>query len=128
MELKNNPKASICFHWKSCDKQVRIQGKVTQVEKKVADDYFASRPKDSQIGAWASKQSQTLESREELNKRVIAVGAKYKNIEVPRPPFWSGFRILPSRVEFWHEYEFRLHDRKVFFLQNNRWVSSMLFP
>lgn len=110
-ELATNPKAALLFHWKSLRRQVRIRGKVETVTAAEADAYFATRPKQAQIGAWASKQSQPLESRMAFEKAIALNAAKYAIGEVPRPPGWSGWRIIPQAFEFWHDRPFRLHDR-----------------
>jgi pyridoxamine 5'-phosphate oxidase len=110
-ELAANPKAALLFHWKSLRRQVRIRGAVTKVTEAEADAYFASRPKQAQIGAWASKQSQPLESRFAFEQAIAVVAAKHLIGEVPRPAGWSGWRITPQRFEFWHDRPFRLHDR-----------------
>ena len=110
-ELAANPKAALLFHWKSLRRQVRIRGNVTPVTDAEADAYFATRPKQAQIGAWASKQSQELESRFAFEQAIAKVAAKYVIGEVPRPQGWSGWRIHPTRFEFWHDRPFRLHDR-----------------
>jgi pyridoxamine 5'-phosphate oxidase len=110
-ELAANPKAALLFHWKSLTRQVRVRGPVERVTDAEADAYFATRPKLSQIGAWASRQSSPLESRLAFEKAVALQTARYAIGAVPRPPFWSGFRIIPLVMEFWHDRPFRLHDR-----------------
>jgi pyridoxamine 5'-phosphate oxidase len=110
-ELATNPRAALLFHWKSLRRQVRIRGAVTPVTAAEADAYFATRPKQAQIGAWASKQSQPLESRFAFEQAIAKEGARHLIGAVPRPPGWTGWRIRPTRVEFWHDRPFRLHDR-----------------
>jgi len=109
MQLAGDPKAALCFHWKSLRRQVRVRGKVEPVSEAEADAYFASRARDSRIGAWASTQSRPLESRHALEKNVAKFAAKFGIGEIPRPPFWSGYRIVPLRIEFWRDRPFRLH-------------------
>ena len=113
-ELSKNPKAAIAFHWKTIRRQVRIEGITEPVAKNEADEYFQSRPRISQIGAWASQQSEPLDSREQLLNSVQSFEEKYKNVSIPRPPHWGGLRLRPTRIEFWHDGEFRLHDRFIF--------------
>ena len=129
-ELAANPKAALLFHWKSLRRQVRIRGNVSPVTDEEADAYFATRPKQAQIGAWASKQSQPLESRFALEKAVAAVTAKYPIGEIPRPPYWSGFRLTPLEMEFWHDRPFRLHERVVFRRPSpgEAWRKERLYP
>ncbi len=127
-QLAANPNVALCFYWMDLDKQVRIQGKVHPVTDAEADEYFHSRPKQSQIGAWASKQSQPYEKRFELEKRLAKYTAKYGIGEVPRPEFWSGFRLEPQRIEFWLKAPYRLHDRVQYTRQGDTWNTTRLFP
>jgi pyridoxamine 5'-phosphate oxidase len=127
-ELLSSMKAALCFHWKSLRRQVRVRGPVEKVADAEADAYFKSRPRGSRIGAWASKQSRPLESRFALEKAVAEYTAKYAVGDIPRPPYWSGFRILPQRIEFWQDKPFRLHDRLVFNKAGNGWVTERLYP
>lgn len=126
--LTANPAAALCFYWAKLDHQVRIEGAVEAASDAEADDYFASRPKDSQIGAWASAQSRPLEGRFALEKEIARYAAKYALGAVPRPPHWSGFRVVPERIEFWEEGLFRLHDRLVFHRNGDGWTTERLFP
>lgn len=127
-EILANPKAALCFHWKSLRRQVRVRGRVTPVTAADADAYFATRPRGSRIGAWASKQSRPLESRFALEKAVAAYGAKYAVGDVPRPDHWSGFRVAAEEVEFWRDGKFRLHDRVIFCRQGGHWEKTRLYP
>ena len=129
-ELATNPKAALLFHWKSLRRQVRIRGPVAPVTDAEADAYFATRPKQAQIGAWASKQSQPLESRFAFEQAIALVAAKYIIGEVPRPPGWSGWRVAPLEFEFWHDRPFRLHDRIVFRRAGvgQPWSKTRLYP
>lgn len=128
--LRAHPKAALLLHWKSLRRQVRVEGEVAPVDPDEADAYFASRSRGSQIGAWASKQSQELESRYELEKRVAQYGAKYAVGHVPRPEHWSGFRVRPVRIEFWREGRFRLHDRLEYLRAEDGegWTTRRLYP
>lgn len=129
-ELLAHPKAAAVFHWKSIERQVRVRGPVTQVSDAEADSYFASRPRLSRIGAWASRQSRPLESRFALEAEVARYTAKYAIGEIPRPPHWSGFRITPVEIEFWMARPFRLHDRVVYRRANSTspWSKTRFFP
>ncbi|HOJ68195.1 MAG TPA: pyridoxamine 5'-phosphate oxidase [Candidatus Hydrogenedentes bacterium] len=127
-QLNENPRASLCFYWMPLEKQVRVRGSVESVTDEEADAYFASRPRQSQIGAWASKQSQPLEGRYELEKRIIKYGARFALGSVPRPPFWSGFRLRPNTIEFWLKMPYRLHDRLLYTRTASGWEAKRLFP
>ena len=127
-QLLANPKAALLFHWKSLRRQVRIEGPVAQVSDEEADEYFASRARQSQIGAWASDQSRPLKGRFELEKRVARYAAKHVVGKVPRPPHWSGFRLSPSLIEFWQDGAFRLHDRLEYRRDGDAWRTERLFP
>jgi pyridoxamine 5'-phosphate oxidase len=128
VELIGQPKAALCFHWKSLRRQIRVRGDIEVVTEEEADAYFASRARDSRIGAWASDQSRPLESRFELEKKVAAFALKFGLGPIPRPPHWSGFRLLPSRIEFWRDRPFRLHDRLVFEKAGAGWTTQRLYP
>ncbi|MTW17223.1 pyridoxamine 5'-phosphate oxidase [Rhodoplanes serenus] len=129
-ELAANPSAAAVFHWKSLTRQVRLRGPVSQVPDEEADAYFASRPRQSRIGAWASKQSTPLESRLAFEKAVAYYSAKYAIGPVPRPPHWGGYRLAPLSIEFWHDRPFRLHDRIVFKRERTGapWTKYRLYP
>lgn len=129
-QLQVHPHAALCFHWAPLERQVRVRGAVSPVSDAEADAYFATRPRQSQIGAWASKQSQPLEERLELERRVARFAARYALGSVPRPEFWSGFRVTPVQVEFWQKRAFRLHERQVFVRDNaaSPWRVHWLYP
>ena len=129
-QLIANPQAALCFHWKSLRRQVRVRGTITAVSAEEADAYFASRARDSKIGAWASAQSRPLEDRFALEKSVATHALKFGLGEVPRPAFWSGFRLTPTRIEFWRDKPFRLHDRLVFERISARepWSTMRVYP
>ncbi len=128
-DLKNNPNASMCFHWKSLRRQVRVTGKVTVVENKEADDYFSSRKYGSKISAWASSQSKQMKNRDEFLNKIKEYEIKFPNEkDVPRPPHWSGWRVLPNEIEFWVEVDNRSHQRLVYKKENNKWIREILYP
>lgn len=129
-EILGSMKAAMCFHWKSLRRQVRVRGPVEIVSKEEADAYYATRPRGSRIGAWASKQSRPLESRFALEKAVAEFTARYAIGEIPRPDYWSGFRIRPTSIEFWHDRPFRLHDRVHFSRETPQgdWNKTRLYP
>ena len=127
-EILSSMKAAMCFHWKSLRRQVRVRGPVEIVSDAEADAYFGSRPRGSRIGAWASKQSRPLESRFALEKAVAEYTARYPIGEIPRPAHWSGFRIRPVQIEFWHDRPFRLHDRIRFDRAGDGWAKTRLYP
>lgn len=129
VELTENPFAALCFHWKSLRRQVRVEGRVTPVTEVEANAYFESRHRSSRIGAYASKQSQPLEGRFDLEKRVATYTAKFAVGDIPRPDFWSGFRLTPTAIEFWEDRPFRLHDRFVYRFDDDRnWSAERLYP
>ena len=128
-DLKSNPNASMCFHWKSLRRQVRVTGKVTVVENKEADDYFSSRKYGSKISAWASSQSKQMKNRDEFLNKIKEYEIKFPNEkDVPRPPHWSGWRVLPNEIEFWVEVDNRSHQRLVYKKENNKWIREILYP
>lgn len=131
-ELAANPQAALCFHWKTLQRSVRVEGAVEPVSAEEADAYYASRARGSRIGAWASRQSRPLEGRWALEKAVAEYTVKFNIGEIPRPEFWSGFRVLPRRIEFWRDMPFRLHDRQVFHREGpgetSGWRIEALYP
>ncbi len=130
VQLAANAQAALCFHWKSLRRQVRVSGRVELASDAEADAYFSSRAKDSQIGAWASEQSRPMEGRFELEKRIAQFAVKYGLGTTPRPSQWKGWRIVPTRIEFWRDRPFRLHDRLEFIRadSNTRWMTRRLYP
>jgi pyridoxamine 5'-phosphate oxidase len=128
-ELAANPHAALCFHWKTLARSVRVEGAVEPVSEAEADAYYASRSRGSRIGAWASRQSRRLDGRWALEKAVAEFTLKFGLGEIPRPPHWSGFRLLPVRIEFWRDMPFRLHERRVFLAApEGGWATETLFP
>jgi len=128
-ELADNPRAALLFHWKTLGRQVRVEGAVAAVETAEADAYYASRPRLSRLGAWASDQSRPLPARAELERRLADLEGRYPGERIPRPPHWSGYRLTPEAFEFWQDMPFRLHDRTVFSLADGAgWSGSKLYP
>ena len=127
-ELAANPHAALCFHLKTLTRSVRVEGRIEPVTAEEADAYYASRSRGSRIGAWASRQSRPLEGRWALEKAVAEYTMKFGVSEIPRPPFWSGFRLLPERIEFWRDMPFRLHERRVFTADGSGWKTEALYP
>ena len=128
-DLKNNPNASMCFHWKSIRRQIRVSGKVSSVDKKEADEYFVSRDYGSKISAWASSQSKVMKNRNEFLDKIKVFEKKFSdNKNVPRPPHWSGWRIIPNEIEFWLEAKNRSHQRLNYRKENDKWIKEILYP
>jgi len=127
-ELRANPHGALAMHWKSLRRQVRAEGPVVQVSDAEADAYFAGRARESRIGSWASEQSKPLESRAIFEERYEAAIDRFKNQDVPRPPRWSGFRLIPERIEFWTDRPHRLHERRLFVRDGEGWIEGLLYP
>ena len=126
--INENNNIALNFHWKTQNRQVRIEGQAKIVSSEVADSYFNSRPRGSQIGAWSSNQSEELISRSELIDNIKKFESKYEDQDVPRPPYWNGYLVKPQLIEFWQEMPFRIHDRVVYILLNNKWEIKKLYP
>ena len=127
-ELAANSQASLLFHWKSLRRQVRVEGAIEGVSDADADAYFATRSRDSQLGAWASYQSRPLESRDVFEARYEDMRRRFEGGDVPRPPRWSGFRVIPDRIEFWSDRAHRLHERRLFTREGDGWSEGLLYP
>jgi pyridoxamine 5'-phosphate oxidase len=127
-ELAANPRAALLFHWKSLRRQVRIEGAVERVSNEQADTYFATRTRDSQLGAWASDQSRPLDARETFEARFEEMKRRYEGQEVPRPPGWGGYRVIPERIEYWSDRPHRLHERRLFTGGADGWSEGLLYP
>jgi pyridoxamine 5'-phosphate oxidase len=127
-ELTENPHAAICVHWHAIEEQIRVEGTVVRLDDRESDEYFATRPRGSQIGAWASRQSDTLPSREQLVEEYRASEQRFQGGPVPRPPFWGGFRLIPERIEFWFGRADRLHDRLLYVREGDGWRIERLYP
>lgn len=127
-ELKNNSSVALCFYWGVLGRQVRIEGAVESVSQIEADEYFASRRRESRIGAWASKQSQKMENWQEFENRITEISNQFENQEIPRPVFWSGFRVKPQKIEFWEEGDFRIHRRHLYEKAVDGWIVNEIYP
>jgi pyridoxamine 5'-phosphate oxidase len=128
VEIKENPNAALLFHWKSRRRQIRIEGQVALVEDTQADAYYATRPRGSRLGAWASAQSRPLKDRETFERDLANVEARFPDETIPRPPFWSGWRLRPDHFEFWQDQQYRLHDRLTFARTTTGWLPGRLYP
>ena len=126
--IKENNNVALNFHWKTQNRQIRIEGNANIVSKEVADTYFKTRPRNSQIGAWSSNQSDELSSRDALIKNIKDFETKYKNKDIPRPSHWNGYLVMPNLIEFWQEMPFRVHDRVLYFNSDNSWKIKKLYP
>jgi len=127
-QIAGNPRAALLFHWKSLRRQVRVEGLVERVPDRDADAYFATRSRDSQLGAWASDQSRSLENREIFEARYDDARRQFDGQDVPRPPHWGGYRVIPERIEFWVDRPHRLHERRLFVRDGDSWSEGLLYP
>lgn len=127
-QIKINPRAALCLYWEPLGKQVRIEGRIEPTSEAESDAYFATRPRDSQIGAWASLQSSAMQDRDDLKTRFAEIAARYEGQNIPRPPHWGGWRVVPHRIEFWEEAPHRLHRRDVYTRTADGWMDEMLYP
>jgi pyridoxamine 5'-phosphate oxidase len=127
-ELETNPECALLFYWGELERQVRVEGTVSRISEQESDEYFASRPRESRLGAWASQQSRPVEDRSVLEERVRALETEYEGREIPRPPFWGGYRVEPGEIEFWQGRESRLHDRLVYRREDGAWRIERLQP
>ena len=127
-DLEANPAAALCQHWPALEEQIRVEGRVERLDDAASDAYFAGRPRESQLGAWASRQSAVLEGREALEARYRDVEARFEGKPVTRPPFWGGFRIVPARIEFWYGRPGRLHERELYVREGDGWGATQLYP
>jgi len=127
-DIAENPKAAILFHWKSLRRQIRIEGALSVVGNDIADTYFATRSRDSQLGAWASDQSRPLDNRETFEARFDEINARFDGQDIPRPPHWSGYCLTPDHFEFWQDRKHRLHERRIFTSDGNGWTEGLLYP
>lgn len=127
-DLATNPRAALCFHWATLERQIRVEGRVESITAGQSDAYFATRPRLSQIGAWASRQSQPMKNRFELEQAVALNSLQFGISKVPRPSYWNGYRVVPEKIEFWQQRPFRHHDRRVFVRDADSWLATWLFP
>lgn len=128
MDIEIHPKGTACFHWKSIQRQLRISGVIEKISSEESDEYFSTRPRLSQIGAWASLQSQVMKSSSDLPLRIAEYTFRFNIEKIPRPPHWGGYRIIPFKFEFWKEQPYRLHSRLEFTTENGNWSKKQLFP